>query len=72
MKTLIIIPAYNEEKNIKKTINSILELNNPDIHYIVINDGSSDSTLQILKENNYSFINLPTNLGIGGAVQTRV
>lgn len=70
MKSLIIIPAYNEEKNIKNTVSKIVELNNPNIDYIVINDGSTDKTLQILINNNYNFIDLPTNLGIGGAVQT--
>ena len=36
MRTLIIIPAYNEEKNIKITVQSILNLNNSQIDYIVI------------------------------------
>jgi len=70
MKILIIIPAYNEEKNIEDTVNSIINLNNPNIDYIVINDGSTDNTLNVLIDNNYNFINLPINLGIGGAVQT--
>ena len=70
MKILMIIPAYNEENNIKDTVNSIINLNDSNIDYIVINDGSTDNTLQVLKNNNFNFINLPTNLGIGGAVQT--
>ena len=68
MKTLIIIPAYNEELNIEKTIKDITD--NTDYDYVVINDGSKDNTLKILKENNYNHINLIHNLGIGGAVQT--
>lgn len=70
MRTLVIIPAYNEELNIKNTVDKIIKLNNPNIDYIVVNDGSTDKTLQILINNKYNFINLPTNLGIGGAVQT--
>lgn len=66
-KVLIIIPAYNEEKTIIYTVNSILKTN---YDYIVINDGSTDSTQQILECNSYNYINLLTNLGIGGAVQT--
>lgn len=66
-KILLIIPAYNEEKSIKKTVDSIL---NTSYDYIIINDGSTDSTQRILKQNNYNHINLITNLGIGGAVQT--
>ena len=39
--------------------------------YVVINDGSKDNTLNILGEqNHFSFIDLPVNLGIGGAMQT--
>lgn len=70
MKTLLIIPAYNEEKNIENTIKKILDLHNPDIDYIIINDGSTDNTLEILENNHFNYLNLPANLGIGGAVQT--
>lgn len=70
MRVLIIIPAYNEENNIKNTVDKILELNNPNIQYIVINDGSKDKTADVLKENKIEHVNLPVNLGIGGAVQT--
>lgn len=73
MKILIIIPAYNEEENILKTCNSIINYNkknktNYDI--LVINDGSKDKTEEILRENNINHIELVHNLGIGGAVQT--
>lgn len=66
-KVLLIVPAYNEEASIKKTIQTILTTK---YDYIVINDGSSDSTEKILKQNNYNYVNLLSNLGIGGAVQT--
>lgn len=69
MKKLIIIPAYNESENIVGTIEDIKE-NAPDFDYVVINDCSTDNTLQILKEHNYNYVSLPINLGIGGAVQT--
>ena len=68
MKVLIIIPAYNETLNIEKIVKIIRENTNYD--YIVINDGSEDNTLDILKENKINYINLVHNLGIGGAVQT--
>ena len=42
----------------------------PDFDYIVINDCSTDDTLEILKSNKLNYISLPVNLGIGGAVQT--
>lgn len=66
-RVLFIIPAYNEEQAIKKTVDSILQAN---YDYIVINDGSIDSTPAILDSNNYNHIDLLFNLGIGGAVQT--
>ena len=69
MKVLLIIPAYNEEENILDTCTKISEFSD-EIDYIVINDGSKDNTLKILRENNINHINLINNLGIGGAVQT--
>ncbi|MDD6224055.1 MAG: glycosyltransferase family 2 protein [bacterium] len=72
-KILLIIPAYNEEKNIKKVYDSIVDYNKKnktDYHVIVINDGSKDNTKEILENNNIPHINLVNNLGIGGAVQT--
>ena len=72
-KILIIIPAYNEEKNILKTYTKIQDFNNQNgtnYDVIVINDCSTDKTLKICKENNIPVIPLIHNLGIGGAVQT--
>ena len=69
-KILIIVPAFNEAKNILNVINSLKNENNFwDI--IVINDGSSDETGYIANSSGKAFvINLIFNLGIGGAVQT--
>lgn len=69
MKILIIIPAYNEQDNIENVLKDINNgLYNADI--LVINDCSRDNTKSILKKSGISHINLPINLGIGGAVQT--
>lgn len=72
MKVLMIIPAYNEEKSIENTVKMLdkASLKNGIIDYIVINDGSRDNTKKVCIENNINFIDLPNNLGIGGAVQT--
>ena len=43
------MPAYNCEKTIKKSINSVLTQNFDDFELIIINDGSSDNTAKILK-----------------------
>ena len=73
IKVVLIIPAYNEENNILKTYQKIIDYNkknNTQYDAIVINDGSKDKTKDILEENNIPHINLVQNLGIGGAVQT--
>lgn len=69
MRKLVIIPAYNEEGNLEKTINDIKE-NAQEFDYIIINDCSRDNTLEMCRQKGFSYLNLPVNLGIGGAVQT--
>ena len=72
-KVILVIPAYNEEGSILKTYKTIESYNKKEkdkIDVIVINDGSKDRTKDILIENNIPHINLISNLGIGGAVQT--
>lgn len=68
MKTLIIIPAYNEADNIERVI-EMLEQTVPQYDYVVVNDGSKDRTADICRERGYSLIDLPVNLGLTGAVQ---
>lgn len=68
MKTLIIIPAYNEESNIEQVIANIQKYTQ-NVDYLVVNDCSSDATEKRLKELHASYISVPVNLGIGGAVQ---
>lgn len=69
VKKLIIIPAFNEEANIEKTVNAI-ERDAKDFDYVIINDCSTDRTREICESHGYNIVNLPINLGIGGAVQT--
>ena len=69
MKKIAIIPAYNEKDSIIKTVNDILD-NAPDFDYVIINDCSKDNTMDICLYNGFNVLNLPINLGIGGAVQT--
>lgn len=73
MRTILIIPAYNEEANIVNTCNKIIEYNRKNgtaYDFIVINDGSRDSTGELCRRNRFPVVNLVHNLGIGGAVQT--
>lgn len=69
MKCLVIIPAYNEEENIVRVIESLKE-NCPACDYVIINDGSSDNTAGLCRKRNYELIDLPVNLGLAGAFQT--
>jgi len=75
MKNLtIIIPMYNEEDSVKKTISSIKEtLSNCDIQYeiICVNDGSTDNTKNILNEiKNITAIHHKKNKGYGSSLKT--
>ncbi len=69
-KCLIIIPAYNEEKNIGNVLKEIGKLY-PGLDVVVIDDGSSDNTGNIvLDEKKARLITLPFNLKYGSALQT--
>ncbi len=68
-KILLIIPAYNEAENIEKVVNNLIQ-NYSQYDYVIVNDGSRDETEEICLKNHYQVLNLPLNLGIGGAVQT--
>lgn len=68
MKTLLIIPAYNEEESLKSTIDSV-RLANAKVDFLIVNDGSKDGTIEVCRENHYPFLDLPTNLGLAGALQ---
>lgn len=73
MKIAAIVPAYNEEKAITAVVNDILQTaqsQNLLITVIVVNDCSKDSTSEIISKLNCIALDLPVNLGIGGAVQT--
>lgn len=68
-KVLIIVPAFNEELNIKKVVED-LRKQNLTIDILVINDSSKDQTSKAARETGVIVVDLPCNLGIGGAVQT--
>ena len=69
MKVLIIIPAYNEQDSIRAVIEE-LKAAEPDYDYVVINDCSSDRTLEVIEQEGFNRLDLPDNLGVGGGVQT--
>lgn len=68
MKTLAIIPAYNEEASIVSTVEELRSVA-PEVDYVIVNDGSRDSTLVICQEHGYNVLNLPVNLGLTAGFQ---
>ena len=74
-KVLIVIPCYNEEDSLPLVLQKLELLQLPEgyhLEVLVINDCSKDNTLQIAKIFQANVIDLPVNLGIGGAVQTGI
>lgn len=67
-KVLVIIPAYNEAENIVHVVKHMTEVA-PQYDYLVINDGSTDDTPDLCRRENFHYLDLPINMGIGGAVQ---
>ncbi|MCA1324309.1 glycosyltransferase family 2 protein [Herbaspirillum sp. alder98] len=67
MKTLIIIPAHNEEDSLPTLLG---ELKGLGYDTLVINDASTDTTAAVAAAYGSPVASLPANLGIGGAVQT--
>jgi glycosyltransferase involved in cell wall biosynthesis len=68
MKTLVIIPAYNEQDNIQRTVQDLQD-HLQDCDFLVVNDCSKDQTGKILDDCGYKHIDLPINLGLSGGVQ---
>ena len=66
-KVLVIVPAFNEEKNLPALLDRLLKLNRT---VVVVNDCSGDSTVDCARAMGVPVLDLPANLGIGGAVQT--
>ncbi len=67
-KILVIIPAYNEAEAVGKVINKIRQIL-PFADILVVNDGSIDATSEISRQEGAMVLDLPYNLGIGGAMQ---
>ncbi len=69
MKKIAIIPVYNEQNNIIQVMND-LKTNAPDFDTVIINDGSTDHTIEACRGHGFNVISLPSNAGIGASVQT--
>lgn len=67
-KILVIIPAYNEEKSIERVVQGVGQYI-PESDILVVNDGSTDFTSERANRSGAIVLDLPVNLGIGGAMQ---
>jgi len=71
-KALIIIPCLNEEQSIAILLGELSMIDfsgHYDVNVIVVNDGSIDKTAEVVSQFDIILLDLPVNLGIGGAVQ---
>jgi glycosyltransferase involved in cell wall biosynthesis len=69
MRALVIVPAYNEERNLPAVLEE-LRAHVPGWDVCVVDDGSTDATAAVARRHGARVLPLPLNLGIGGAVQT--
>lgn len=69
MKYCIIIPCFNEQESIRDTLKDIKKYA-PGIDILIVNDGSTDGSFDIIKECKVKTLTHIKNIGIGGAVQS--
>lgn len=69
MRTLAIIPAYNEQDCIEQTVQS-LQTTCPDVDYLIVNDGSTDATGKMCDELGLTHVDLPMNCGLAAGFKT--
>lgn len=67
-KTLVVVPAFNEELSIGLVINEVYK-HLPGVTCLVVNDGSKDRTADVAKNSGALVADLPFNVGVGGAMK---
>ncbi|MCX7553949.1 glycosyltransferase family 2 protein [Marinicella sp. S1101] len=70
MKTLIVIPAFNEATNLARLLPELVATVSFDV--VIINDASTDETAQVAKAHDVACFTLPIQLGAWGATQTGI
>lgn len=68
MRALVIIPAFNEEAALPATLRE-LRSDAADLDVVVVSDGSTDRTAEVARQAGVAVLELPFNLGIGGALR---
>ncbi|WP_258229054.1 glycosyltransferase family 2 protein [Arthrobacter sp. HMWF013] len=66
---LVIMPAWNEAESIGNTIREVFDFG-PPCDVLVVDDGSRDSTAELARKAGATVIQLPFNMGVGGAMRT--
>ncbi|QCQ15391.1 glycosyltransferase family 2 protein [Microbacterium sp. RG1] len=69
VRTLIIVPAWNESRNVGNTVREILHIL-PGVDIVVVDDGSTDDTARVAADAGARVLSLPFNMGVGGAMRT--
>ena len=72
IRVLIILPCFNEEQSIGSILQQLKNIKVPNCEFtaLPVNDGSTDNTITEIKKHSSTYVDLPKNLGIGGAVQS--
>jgi len=68
-QTLVVMPAYNEEAAVGAVVAEVLQ-KLPGVGVLVVNDGSADGTVAAARAAGATVLDLPFNLGVGGAMRT--
>ena len=69
MRTLVIVPAYNEEAALPATLTELRRVQGS-LSVVVVDDGSADATARVARDCGATVLSLPFNLGVGSAVRT--
>jgi glycosyltransferase involved in cell wall biosynthesis len=67
-RVLVIMPAWNESEAVGNTVREVLNTD-PRYDVLVVNDGSTDNTATVAAAAGATVLNLPFNLGVGGAMR---
>lgn len=71
MKVLAIVPAYNEEESLERTVTELQQAC-PEVDVLIVNDGSSDATGAICDTHGYNHLDMPVNCGLTSGFQAGV
>ncbi|SDD82610.1 Glycosyltransferase involved in cell wall bisynthesis [Sanguibacter gelidistatuariae] len=67
-KVLVILPAWNEQEALPSVLDDLM-LTLPSVDVLVVNDGSTDATSKVARRGRAMVLDLPLNLGVGGAMR---